>query len=55
MSIVRWEDPPPDRFRWKNIAEELREHPGRWALVMEQTDKGAAANCFNGLAKRGCE
>lgn len=40
-AVVRWEDPPDQIARgkrvidWASIAEELRQHPGRWAVVSE--------------------
>lgn len=55
MSIIRWEDPPPDRFVWKRIADELKANPGRWARVLEPSNKGTCANAYNGLTKHGCE
>lgn len=38
--IIRWEAPPPrarasGRVDWTPVAEELRSHPGEWALVHE--------------------
>lgn len=44
--IIRWEDPPPARSpagrrpgrsvsRWDPVVEELRDRPGRWAVVAE--------------------
>lgn len=44
--VIRWEDPPqagnsgrkngPRRTEfWRAVAEQLREHPGRWALVCD--------------------
>jgi hypothetical protein len=43
VSVIRWEDPPEDARganvtdRWQAIAEELRAHPGQWAVVLEST------------------
>lgn len=35
--VLRWEDPPPrggsDRYDWSEIADDLVENQGRWALV----------------------
>jgi hypothetical protein len=55
MSIVRWEDPPPNRFRWRLAADELREHPGQWACVIEKTDKTEATHAWRSLIGHGCE
>lgn len=38
--IVRWEDPSPRNHTdvaasWQPVADELRAHPGQWALVRE--------------------
>jgi len=55
MSVVRWEDPPPDRNRWKAAALELQQHPGKWALVVEDTTKTVARNCRMALREHGCE
>lgn len=40
--IVRWEDPPPvgrssSQRPWAVVAMQLRQHPGRWALIDEAT------------------
>jgi hypothetical protein len=53
MNIIRWEDPPPplaDRRQrprrtdyWRYVADKLREHPGRWAVVLEDEAFGYAA------------
>src|SRR5690349_20284852 len=56
--IVRWEDLPPDGRHTRRIsvcdhaavAEELREHPGRWALVLAG---GAANTAFASLIRSG--
>ncbi len=61
-SIIRWEEPPPSHMRgpgrgaaskWDSLAAQLREHPGRWALVDEgnnasliDTIKFGRAVCF---------
>lgn len=48
MSVIKWEDPPtayrPGRKNeprrtafWQTVAEQLREQPGRWALVCDDT------------------
>lgn len=45
-AVIRWEKPPPSRrlggypvgqgkSRWAAVAEELRAHPGEWALIAE--------------------
>ncbi|MDR6794843.1 hypothetical protein J2X12_002854 [Pseudarthrobacter oxydans] len=36
MSAIQWKQPPPsrsDQINWDSIAEQLRDNPGRWALV----------------------
>lgn len=44
--VLRWETPPPSRrrggypqgqgkSRWQDVADELRAHPGDWALIAE--------------------
>jgi hypothetical protein len=37
MADLNWQEPPPvtrgNRTKWSVLAEQLREHPGRWALV----------------------
>lgn len=52
--IIRWEDPPPARngrgaggrplgSRWDEVAETLRDEPGRWAVIVEGTAAQASA------------
>jgi hypothetical protein len=49
VSVLRWEDPPEDARganvtdRWQAIAEELRAHPERWAVVVESTSGACGA------------
>lgn len=49
MSIIRWEDPPPANSTgrtnaprrtafWRAVAAQLREAPGRWALVCDEVE-----------------
>jgi hypothetical protein len=46
VTVIRWEDPPPDNLRrrphaprrtehWKLAAAELRANPGGWAVIAE--------------------
>lgn len=61
MSVIRWEEPPPDGNRgmkapkrskyWQDVAAQLRERPGRWALVLEGDFN--AAGGIAGMIKAG--
>ncbi len=65
-AVIRWEDPPPfvrpGRGRtpsladWPRVAEELREHAGRWALVLlcatGTSARQAACNIRTGATMR---
>lgn len=62
MSEVVWEDPPadsrgfgPKRGRWVDLAEELKEHPGKWALVLKDATWRQVNSAYASLKKRGCE
>lgn len=53
--IIRWEDPPPPRDHlalprrpWELIACQLRNQPGRWALVDDSGNMGVAARITAG-------
>lgn len=39
MTKLKWEEPSPsrttNRSKWREIADQLRERPGEWALVAE--------------------
>lgn len=52
-SDIKWEDPPPGRFRydWTAIAQKLRERPGEWALIFER-DRASLVTAIriNGIA-----
>lgn len=53
--IIRWEQPPPrtrasGRLDWQPVAEELRRHPGRWALVWECSRRDADERRARGLS-----
>ncbi len=58
MSDIVWEDPPEiDRTRrvpgrWQRVAQELRQHPGKWALAYEGKSPGAPVVS---LKKAGCQ
>lgn len=47
-SVIRWEEPPEHgnkraaRLKYQDIADELRAHPGRWAVVTEGVPTGTA-------------
>jgi len=45
VDTVTFEDPPPKnlRYDWTAIADQLREHPGKWALVFAR-DRTSIAN-----------
>jgi hypothetical protein len=46
MIVIRWEDPPPPlagRRQRPRVADKLREHPGRWAVVLEDEAFGYVA------------
>ncbi len=62
VGVLRWEDPPPPTFRgtgkaarpWPLVAKDLRDHPGRWGVVLEDggTNSGTAvARISNGLTQ----
>lgn len=51
--VIRWEDPPQTKAKggcgrpnskYAPIADQLRDHPGRWALVREADRQNAAAS-----------
>jgi hypothetical protein len=48
--VLKWEDPPePPKgvgrpSRYKRIAEELRAHPGEWALIAKGDNPSMATN-----------
>lgn len=60
MSVIRWEDPPESRKgkaggrgfvrnpRWQAVADELRAHPGRWAVVAEGENAGISGHIRRG-------
>jgi hypothetical protein len=34
---MEWEDPPPvSRYRWNEVAEELKTNPGEWLKVFDE-------------------
>lgn len=54
MRVIRWEDPPVRVGRWQLLAAELRDNPGRWALVgqgLTRQERDSARVCLN---KWGC-
>lgn len=58
MVDMRWELPPdPDRgswAKWKPMADELKENPGEWALIMEGADYRQMTSARSCFAKYGC-
>ncbi|WP_143194346.1 hypothetical protein [Micromonospora sp. CB01531] len=54
--MIRWEDPPPQQrggrrpsgFPAELVARDLREHPGRWALVDESPNRLNLASHIRG-------
>lgn len=59
-AVLRWEEPPPartgqrlgrDRIPWAVIAQELKDQPGKWAVVHEgDPDPKLAARIEKGLS-----
>ncbi len=52
-TALTWANPPAPRtkskrFNWRGIADELTQHPGDWALVLEQVPKTVAAAARRG-------
>lgn len=41
MTVIRWEDPPPDgrgggpSDQWQAVADQLRANPNQWAVILE--------------------
>lgn len=55
-AILRWEDPPETiNGSVQRILAELREQPGRWALVYENLSEHVAYNRARYLRKGGAE
>lgn len=49
MSDIRWEDPPEpaqhhDPTLWVAVADELRAHPKRWAVIREESTDSKPAD-----------
>lgn len=47
MLDIKWEEPPADgrrQTRWDLVAAALRERPGEWAMVKENTSSSTAVN-----------
>lgn len=60
MSVIRWENPAsgyvkPGRSLWAPVAQELRKHPGAWAVVLEVPVAKAsrAANVAHNIRRAG--
>lgn len=54
---VEWKEPPADARgkRVNPILEELKAHPGHWALVATASTRGAAGSQASHWRKRGCQ
>lgn len=55
-----WQDPPPAKRggkneRWRTLSEELKEVPGKWALIVERGDHAITATARSALAHYGIE
>lgn len=66
--FIRWADPPPTNYGkgagrrienalarpdpWEPVADLLRAHPGRWAVIVETDTQGSIANLTSTI-KRG--
>jgi hypothetical protein len=53
--VIRWEPPPKrtravGRMNWQPVADALRAHPGRWALVFETSALDAEQRVTRGIA-----
>lgn len=51
---MKWQDPPGDRRRSTNytdIAKNLKEHPNRWALIIEGTNASVTTHINKGRYK----
>lgn len=60
MSDIVWEDPPEAKYgprspgRLRELVDQLRAHPGKWALVKANAPKSGTTNYY--LRDRyGCE
>jgi hypothetical protein len=50
----QWTDTPPPKKGsrdWESIAETLREHPGKWLLVIEQASRSTHGSVVRGRIK----
>lgn len=48
---MKWQDPPNDQRRsvdYTKIAKSLREHPNRWALILEGTNASVTTHINKG-------
>jgi hypothetical protein len=63
-SVIRWEDPPPRRANGRGstlqhdcevLADDLRKHPGKWALCFEGLGKTGGGSHVKYLKAIGCE
>lgn len=49
---LKFEDPPPrtrNRFDWEKVANELRQHPGEWALIAKNFPASLVSSAYNGI------
>lgn len=53
--LLRWEDPPRANVSWKDVVEELKEHPGRWARVFGPVPGRRANDVYTQIRKHGAE
>ena len=57
MEIIRWEDPPPSKRtgaypgKYVRIADALRQRPGEWAVVSEDSQGNLAYYIKHGKLK----
>lgn len=51
---IEWKDPPPARqLKWAKELAPLKDHPGKWALIIESTYSSRAAGILSSLRKGG--
>lgn len=51
--MTRWQSPEP-RGRWCAVVDELKQHPGRWALIAENERNQDSAYKLNAGVLGGC-
>jgi hypothetical protein len=58
VSDIVWEDPPSSRTgnpRWAAFVDQLKEHPGKWAIAEVTEKQNRCGTCKLRLEARGCE